>query len=302
MSFVAPTGKVFMKTGIRHDIAGLAGLARTRIARRRMGFRTPRSVNVRRLQEFSATLPPFHPEPRETRRYAIVVPCYNHAKFLPQAFESIEAQTLPPSEVILIDDQSTDATWQVLGDLAAASRLTDGTVTIDRNSRNLGQCATLNRAIGQATSDVIVVLNDDDYLMHDALEWIDVVFRANPTVGLVGARGVHVASQVRLDNLKKSVTAALISSEFVIHISDPAAARGMTSARQLDMCHSGSAYLKQAWEAVGGYYPEKSRRVVFPSDRDFQLRVNCVCPVGLVMDAAFAFWRVGSSVDAGLFT
>jgi len=88
-------------------------------------FTTPRSVNVRRLREFSATLPPFHPEPRETRRYAIVVPCYNHAKFLPQAFESIEAQTLPPSEVILIDDQSTDSTWQVLGDLAAASRLTD---------------------------------------------------------------------------------------------------------------------------------------------------------------------------------
>jgi GT2 family glycosyltransferase len=190
----------------------------------------------------------------------------------------------------------------VLGELAAASQLPRGTVKTSRNSRNLGQCATLNSAIGRTDADVIVVLNDDDYLMHDALEWIDTVFRANPDVGLVGARGVHVASQVRLDNLKKSVTAALISSDFAIHRSDPAAARSYTSARQLDMCHSGSAFLKQAWEAVGGYYPDKKRRVVFPSDRDFQLRVNCLCPVALVMDAAFAFWRVGSSVDAGLFT
>jgi GT2 family glycosyltransferase len=291
-----------MKTDIVSDLSRLALLARTRIERRRLGFATSHAVNAQRLHAFCAALPPFHPATRETRRYAVVVPCYNHAEFLAQAFRSIEAQTLPPSEVILIDDHSTDGTWQLLGELAAASQLPSGTVKTSRNSRNLGQCATLNSAIGRAEADVIVVLNDDDYLMHDALEWIDHVFRANPNVGLVGARGVNVASQVRLDNLKKSVTAALISSDFAVYTSDPAAARSYTSARQLDMCHSGSAFLRQAWEAVGGYYPEKSRRVVFPSDRDFQLRVNCLCPVAVVMDAAFAFWRVGSSVDAGLFT
>jgi cellulose synthase/poly-beta-1,6-N-acetylglucosamine synthase-like glycosyltransferase len=291
-----------MSLEIVSDLSRLALLARTRIARRRMGFASSHAVNERRRQAFCAALPPFHLVPREARRYAIVVPCYNHAEFLPQAFRSIEAQTLPPSEVILTDDHSTDATWQVLSELAAATQLPRGTVKTHRNSRNLGQCATLNGAVGRAASDVIVVLNDDDYLMHDALEWIDFVFRTHPTVGLVGARGVHVASQVRLDNLKKSVTAALISSDLAVHISDPVAARSYSSARQLDMCHSGSAFLKQVWEAVGGYYPEKDRRVVFPSDRDFQLRVNCLCPVAVVMDGAFAFWRVGTSVDAGLFT
>jgi glycosyltransferase involved in cell wall biosynthesis len=267
-----------------------------------MGFETTHAVNNRRLQAFCAGLRPFSRTPGDQRRYAVAVPCHNHAEFLPSAFQSVEAQSLVPSEVILVDDHSTDSTWRVINDLVATSQLPHESIRISRNSLNLGQCATINSAVDQAESNVIVVLNDDDYLMHDALEWIDFVFEHNPSVGLVGAKAVRVGSQLRLDNLKKTVTASLISSDLTIRTSDPTEARRYTSARQLDMCHSASAFFKDVWEAVGGYYPEMDRRVVMFSDRDFQLRVNCLCPVAVVEDAAFAFWRVGSSVDAGLLT
>ena len=85
-------------------------------------------------------------------------------------------------------------------------------------------------------------------------------------------------------------------------MSEPAAARTYTSARQLDMCHSGSIFLKSAWQDVGGYYPDQTRRVCLFSDRDFQLRVNCLYPVAVVEDVPFAFRRAGSSVDRGQFT
>lgn len=154
----------------------------------------------------------------------------------------------------------------------------------------------------QTSADIIVVLNDDDYLMHDALEWIDRVFHQHPEAGLVGAKAVGVRSQVYLDNLKKTVAGPLISDELVTVVSPPEAARRFQHARQLVMGHSASAFRREAWEAADGYFPNRNKRIVIYSDRDFQLRVNCLYPVVIVENAAFAFWRSGSSVDGGLFT
>ncbi|HEY5474410.1 MAG TPA: hypothetical protein VIK32_14630 [Candidatus Limnocylindrales bacterium] len=133
-------------------------------------------------------------------------------------------------------------------------------------------------------------------------EWIDRVFHQHPEAGLVGAKAVGVRSQVYLDNLKKTVAGPLISDELVTVVSPPEAARRFQHARQLVMGHSASAFRREAWEAADGYFPNRNKRIVIYSDRDFQLRVNCLYPVVIVENAAFAFWRSGSSVDGGLFT
>jgi glycosyltransferase involved in cell wall biosynthesis len=287
---------------VASELERILKLTRRHLSRRRLGFRDSHSVHEGRLREFCATHEPQLPTSGGPHRFTVVLTCYNHARYLPSAFASIAAQTVPPSEIILIDDRSTDDTWRVVQELAGASGLAPETLRIMRNERNLGQCATINAAVARATSDVIVVLNDDDYLMHDALDWIGRVLAAHPTAALVGARAVTVGSQAYLDNLRKSVAELVLSSDLTVRMSDPSEARAFTSARQLDMCHSGSAFLKEAWQAVGGYYAARGWRIVLFSDRDFQLRVNCLYPVALVEDAPFAFWRAGSSVDRGLFT
>jgi len=43
-----------------------------------------------------------------------IVPVYNGARFLGEALDSILAQSLPPAEVIVVDDGSTDATVDVV--------------------------------------------------------------------------------------------------------------------------------------------------------------------------------------------
>jgi GT2 family glycosyltransferase len=230
------------------------------------------------------------------------VPCYNHARWLPAAFASVEAPTMTPREVLLVDDASTDGTWRVMNELQTAGSLPAGVVRLLRNERNVGQCETINRAVQETSANVIVILNDDDYLMHDALASIAGVFARHPAVALVGARALPVGTQAHLENLKKTVAGSLLSSEFRVRISEPATARAYESARQLDMCHSASAFRREAWQAVGGYYPDRERRVVVFSDRDFQLRVNYLYPVAVVENAAFALWRAGSSVDSGRFT
>ena len=233
---------------------------------------------------------------------AIVIPCYGHARFVPRALESIAHQTVQPNQIIAIDDHSPDSTYQVLQDSALSLGLDATKVTTGRNPANLGQCATLNRAIGHAKTDLIMILNDDDYLMHDAVERAIEVFRAFPHIALLGTQAVYVYGEGYLDNHKKRVADALITGQLEIGVRYPADVLKYRTARDLDMCHSGSTFRKQAWAAVGGYWPRKGDRLVLFSDRDFQLRVNALFPVAIVRNAAFAFWRIDSSVDEGLFT
>lgn len=51
-------------------------------------------------------------------RLSVVMPVYNVAAYLPACLDSLVAQTLPPDEIIAVDDGSTDACPQILLDYA----------------------------------------------------------------------------------------------------------------------------------------------------------------------------------------
>jgi glycosyltransferase involved in cell wall biosynthesis len=235
-------------------------------------------------------------------RIGIVVPCYGHARYLPAAFASILNQTEPPEHVVFLDDCSPDDTRATLERLATPGALGEGRVTVARNDRNLGQCATINRAVELLRADVAVVLNDDDYLMHDAVERMRALCVLHPEARLFGAKAVYVYGDEYLANHRKLVTESLLSEELHVRISTPAEVRRFRSGKEIDMCHSGSAFFKDAWRAVGGYRAQWSERVIGYADRDFQIRVNALFPIAIVENAAFAFWRIDSSVDQGLFS
>ena len=84
-----------------------------------------------------------------------------------------------------------------------------------------------------------------------------------------------------------------------LDIRQPADSFAYERYNDLNMTHSASCFRRDAWKAVGGYYSDARRRIVPFSDRDFQLRVNALFPVGVSPTVAFSFWRTYSSVDAG---
>jgi glycosyltransferase involved in cell wall biosynthesis len=47
------------------------------------------------------------------RKVAVIIPCHNHARILPDAINSVLGQTLRPAEILVVDDASADRTIQV---------------------------------------------------------------------------------------------------------------------------------------------------------------------------------------------
>ena len=232
---------------------------------------------------------------------AIVVPCYKHGQYLRTMVTSIKSQTRPPDQVIFVDDHSPDATAQTLQNLIEDWQpTTSSQIKLLRNEGNLGQTASLNRGIGLADTDLILILNDDDYLLHDCVEVAVALFECYPEIALLGAHSLHFSGDDALWRLPKFVKEFVLLDELELDLRLPECVRTYHRYNDLNMTHSGSCFLKAAWRAVGGYFPDKRNRLVPQSDRDFQLRVNALFPVMLSNTVPFSCWRNDSSVDAGI--
>lgn len=108
---------------------------------------------------------------------SVVIPTYNHARFLAQAIESALAQTLAPHEVIVVDDGSTDATTEVL------SRF--GTIIRVIRQHNSGVSMARNAGAFAATGEYLAFLDADDEWLPGKLEKQLWCFACDPKLGLV---------------------------------------------------------------------------------------------------------------------
>jgi len=227
----------------------------------------------------------------------IVVPCYNHAMHLPEAYESVRSQTWRDAlvTVTLIDDASTDETPRVIA--ALASRTPEDRIRLRtlRNDRTLRQWGSLNRAIATSESQLFVILNDDDLLVPDCLAKIVETYRRHPQLGLLGASSIWFRDG---DERPPHVARPIDELELTIHT--PHDALRYRRLNDLNMTHSSCSFRRWVWEAVGGYRP-RPRRVTRHAneDRDFQMRVSGLCPVGVYRDYPLAWWRSSSSHGKG---
>lgn len=108
---------------------------------------------------------------------SVVVPCHNYARFLPDALESIYAQTVQPLEVIVIDDGSSDGSADI-----AESYHAD--VRVIRQEKQ-GISGARNAGVGAARGDLIAFLDADDLWLDDSLATRLAVFRDDPSTDCV---------------------------------------------------------------------------------------------------------------------
>jgi glycosyltransferase involved in cell wall biosynthesis len=89
---------------------------------------------------------------------SVIVPNYNHARFLPHSLDSLFRQTRPADEIVVIDDASTDDSVAVIEKLIAGRP----NVRLERNPRNIGCNATMNRGLAMARGDYVLFASADD--------------------------------------------------------------------------------------------------------------------------------------------
>jgi glycosyltransferase involved in cell wall biosynthesis len=112
----------------------------------------------------------------------IVALCYNHARFLPQALDSILHQTYPNLEVLLVDDASSDDSATILRRYAAANP----SWRLLLLPENVGNCRAFNHALRQSSGEFLIDFATDDVLLpHRVAYHVEAFHRAGPACGLV---------------------------------------------------------------------------------------------------------------------
>ncbi len=99
-------------------------------------------------------------------RVSVITPAYNAALFLEEAVKSVQMQTFADWEMIIVDDCSTDSTFQIASLLAKE----DKRIKVFQNERNSGVAFTRNVALDAATGEYIAFLDSDDMWLPQKLE------------------------------------------------------------------------------------------------------------------------------------
>jgi glycosyltransferase involved in cell wall biosynthesis len=96
---------------------------------------------------------------------SVIIPCFNVENFVFHAVNSVLNQSLRNSEIIIVDDGSTDETLKLIQQLSEQSKR----IKIITKS-NGGLSTARNEGLLAATGEYIVFLDGDDWLRNDALE------------------------------------------------------------------------------------------------------------------------------------
>lgn len=105
-------------------------------------------------------------------RISVIIPAFNAKEYILEAMESVMAQTIDePIEMIVIDDCSTDGTYEIAEDYARRYPISkERCITLLQNSRNIGVASSRNRAVSRAAGEYVAFLDADDWWDADKLK------------------------------------------------------------------------------------------------------------------------------------
>lgn len=200
---------------------------------------------------------------------SIVMAAKNYARFLPEAVESVLAQTFADWELLIIDDGSTDATPAVVRPFLADPR-----IRYTRSDR-LGQSRAKNLGISLARGEFVAFLDADDAWEPAKLEKQLALFQDRPEVGVVYSRRSLVDESGQALPQSRSTTlprGRVLAQMFV----------------QNHVCFSSAVVRRIVFSHVGAFDPEWDLAI----DYDLWLRVARHCEFDYV-DEELVRYRTG---------
>ncbi|QPA30697.1 glycosyltransferase [Thermaerobacillus caldiproteolyticus] len=114
-------------------------------------------------------------------KVSVVMCVYNNEKYIREAIESFSNIPMQDIEIIVIDDNSKDHTFQIASEYANR----DSRIKLFKNKVNLGIPRNAKRGIENCTGELIFFAGGDDISFPDRIEKGIEIFRNNPNVGVI---------------------------------------------------------------------------------------------------------------------
>lgn len=117
---------------------------------------------------------------RDIKTVSVIIPALNSEKFLAETLESVKQQTFTDWECIIVDDGSTDETWNIAGKYCSSDRR-----FIRIKQTHCGVSCTRNNGIKHASGKYILPLDSDDVIGEKYMEKAVKIFEESPGTSLV---------------------------------------------------------------------------------------------------------------------
>jgi len=109
-------------------------------------------------------------------KFSIVTPSYNSWKYMESYFESLEAQSFKDFEVVIVDDCSSDETYEQILKYSEQSSLN---IRLVKNKNNSGPGYSRNRGIKLAKGEWLTFVDSDDSIDPQLLSIVNDIFESN---------------------------------------------------------------------------------------------------------------------------
>jgi len=135
-------------------------------------------------------------------KISILIPSYNHIKYVSYAVKSIWTQTYQNLELIIVDDGSTDGSLLLLEELKIQSPITMKVFS----QKNNGICSALNRGLAESTGDIITFLASDDVMLEDRFSKEIKEFEINPLLKVSYSNGRYYKDDEIFGEVHKAIS------------------------------------------------------------------------------------------------
>jgi glycosyltransferase involved in cell wall biosynthesis len=118
-----------------------------------------------------------------TADLSVVIPTYNHAKYLPRALTALVTQSVLPAEIIVVNDASTDETPTILAAFARDYPM----VKVITNEQNRRTNESVRTGLARASGKYVFLVASDDYVLPGFVEKMVGTLEAHPQAGVCSA-------------------------------------------------------------------------------------------------------------------
>jgi len=186
---------------------------------------------------------------------SVITPVFNGERYIAQAIESIFAQTFSPSQVIVVNDGSTDRSAEIASSFPGV-RLHD--------IAHAGIGAARNHGVRAATGEFLAFLDADDVWLPQAMEWLVAPLLADRSVDAVFGGVEHFVSEDCPDEVRQRY--------FVQHQSGSARLSGAMLIRAESFHRVGQFEEKRSVDFLGWYLLAQEANLLMPTIDQVVLR------------------------------